>query len=330
MPRKRSAPRLWLDKKRHQWVIRDGKNFIRTGCSEGEHEPAQKQLAKYLAKKWEPEIVASPLVADILAVYAREHVPKTRSISNTLYNIQSLSTFWDDKRLADVTPEATRSYAMGRTAAAARRDLEVLGAAISYWHQHKAPVVRPTIVLPRRNTPRERWLTRSEAARLLWAARRNERLRRFILLGLYTGSRSGVVLDTRWDWVDWDSGVLRRRAARAAQSATKRTPPVKLGRRIFAHLRRWYRLDQVVGAEYVVHVDGKRMRKMTDAFERAVQRAGLEDVHPHILRHTRATWLVQSGVSLWECAGALGMTVQILERTYGHHSPEYQKNAAEV
>lgn len=40
--------------------------------------------------------------------------------------------------------------------------------------------------------------------------------------------------------------------------------------------------------------------------------------------------MMQQGVDLWEAAGALGMSVKILEDTYGHHHPDFQKRAAEV
>jgi integrase len=59
-----------------------------------------------------------------------------------------------------------------------------------------------------------------------------------------------------------------------------------------------------------------------------VRLAGLDDlVTPHFLRHTCATWLVQAGVDLWEVAGFLGMTVEIIQRVYGHHAPDYMENA---
>ncbi|HEX4041815.1 MAG TPA: tyrosine-type recombinase/integrase, partial [Xanthobacteraceae bacterium] len=67
------------------------------------------------------------------------------------------------------------------------------------------------------------------------------------------------------------------------------------------------------------------------SFAAAVRDAGLGvDVTPHILRHTCATWLMQKGVDLWDAAGFLGMTVQQLEATYGHHHPDYQRDAAEA
>ena len=36
---------------------------------------------------------------------------------------------------------------------------------------------------------------------------------------------------------------------------------------------------------------------------------------------------MQRGVSLWVAAGVLGMTVKQLEETYGHHHPDFQKEA---
>lgn len=47
------------------------------------------------------------------------------------------------------------------------------------------------------------------------------------------------------------------------------------------------------------------------------------------LRHTRATWGMQAGANKWELAGFLGMTLETLEKTYGHHHPDYQKEGAD-
>jgi integrase len=64
-------------------------------------------------------------------------------------------------------------------------------------------------------------------------------------------------------------------------------------------------------------------------FRNVVRDAGLgEDVTPHTLRHTAATWLMQGGTDLWIAAGFLGMSVETLERTYGHHHPDFQAQAA--
>ena len=52
----------------------------------------------------------------------------------------------------------------------------------------------------------------------------------------------------------------------------------------------------------------------------------------HALRteamHGRLTWLMQAGVNIWEAAGYAGMSAEMLERVYGHHSADFQSTAA--
>ena len=52
------------------------------------------------------------------------------------------------------------------------------------------------------------------------------------------------------------------------------------------------------------------------SWSKVLEIAGLDDsegkVTPHIMRHTRATWLMQAGIDPWEAAGHLGMNVQTL------------------
>jgi hypothetical protein len=39
---------------------------------------------------------------------------------------------------------------------------------------------------------------------------------------------------------------------------------------------------------------------------------------------------MQRGVDKWEAAGFLGMSVDMLERVYGHHHPDFMRSAAEA
>jgi integrase len=85
-------------------------------------------------------------------------------------------------------------------------------------------------------------------------------------------------------------------------------------------------MDAELGARYVCHYQGTKVRKLRRSWDTARTAAGLgKDVVPHTLRHTAATWLMQRGVKLWEAAGYLGMTEAILNDTYGHHHPDHQK-----
>jgi integrase len=331
MPRSAKGPRLYLDSKRQQWIIRDRASFVRTGCPTDDIKGAEKALQEYLGAKHQPRSGPDPLIADVLLAYSRDHLPHTKSAAKAASNISALAAWWGARRVSGVTSANCRAYAAIKTPSAGRRDLETLAAAIHYWHKEHGPLAAvPTLVLPEKTARRERWLTRSEAAQLLWASRRLQHLNRFIMIGLYTGSRSGVILSMRWDQIDFGRGVMMRLPSGQVEDARKRAPPVRLAARFLSRLRRWKAADdQRIG--WVCHYDGVKVTKLRRSWANAVQRAGLDDkVTPHTLRHTRATWLMQAGVDVWEAAGHLGMSPQMLQQTYGKHSPEFQKNAAEV
>lgn len=275
------------------------------------------------------------MIADVLSVYGSEVAAHRKSARNISYNIGNLLNWWGDKSAADISKKSCREYAATKTPSAAGADLKVLKAAIRHWHEEYGPLpFIPTFWLPAENPPKDRYLTRPEAARLLWFARPYQHLRRMILLGLYTGSRPGVILALRWDQVDFRNRMLSRVPAGTTQDEKKRAPKVKLGRRILAHLKRWRRIDR--DADYVCRFVG--LNKMTGrpvddphgAWRRVVKLAGLKGVTRHTLRHTRATWMMQAGVPIWEAAGFLGMTVKTLERVYGHHDPAHQERAANI
>jgi integrase len=329
MPRKSKGPRLYLDRDRKQWAIRDGSRFVRTGCAESDHEGAQKQLAEYIARKYRPAAVASPILADVLLVYAKEWLPRTRAKDKAAHNISNLTPFWGAKRADDVNAENCNAYAKDRPPAAARRDLEVLRAALLYWNKHKKALSRiPAFILPEKSQPRERWLTQAEARKLRKAAMQYPHLYRFVILGLKTGSRSGVLLGLRWDQVDLARGIMDRKALGETEASNKRKPPVRLGRSLVRLMRRWKAKDGKI--QHVVHYEGLPIKKLRRSWAAACKSAGLTDVSPHTLRHTRATWLMQAGIDLWEAAGSLGMSVNVLTRVYGKHSPDFQSRAAEV
>lgn len=332
MPRRAKGPRLYLDRGRGEWVIRDGQRFVRTGCAERSRDDAERALASYLGRKHRPEAGQNPLIADVLLAYGSEVAPHLRTAKDISYQLGSLRKWWGAKRISEITARNCRAYAAGRPASSARKDLQKLQAALRHWHKEYGPLPSvPLVTAPPEPAPRERWLTRAEAARLLWGARRVPHLRRFILLGIYTGSRSSVLREVQWSWIDFETRIMLRRAPGAAERDKKRRPPVRLGSRILSHLRRWKRLDGDAG-RYVVHYNGKPIREaFRSSWGRAVAAAKLNrGVTPHTLRHTRATWLMQAGIDIWEAAGALGMSVKTLERVYGHHHPDWQGSSAEV
>ena len=176
---------------------------------------------------------------------------------------------------------------------------------------------------------RERRLSDDEYAALgaaLGAAERKEiwpaavAATRFLAL---TGWRKGEALGLRWAEVD-----LARRTATLADSKTGRSIR-PLSHAAYDVLRA---LPRMAGELVFPATRGDgRMSGFPKLWARIAKLGALPaDVTPHVLRHSRATWLLQRGVDPWQAAGHLGMTVGTLTRTYGHHSPTWQKDAAEV
>lgn len=371
MPRPRKGPRLWFRPERFDkagkrisngvWIIIDGTKHVSTGCDEGETEAAQHALARYAVEQFQPprreRDIEQIKVAEVLAIYdadCREKQANKRTFDGRLLR---LNEFFGDMFLADVNGQTSRSYTKARGSdGGARRDLEDLRAAINHHAKeglHRG-VVR--VALPRKGPPKERWLTRSEVARLVWACWRHKEVQRrhrgkdagkslptkkrplqhvarFILIAAYTGSRAGAIAAASpyrkegHAWVDLDGGLFYR-LPEGHRATNKRQPPVPIAPHLLAHMRRW-KQRKISTSHFIEHA-GKPVLEVNKGFAKAVQMAALDGkVTPHTLRHTAATWLMQNGVEIWEAAGYLGMSEETLRKVYGHHHPDYMRGAAE-
>jgi len=357
--------------RRHaNWVIRDGTRFVRTGCARGDRADAERRLAEYIASKYQVSRDRSRhpseiLVLDVLNIYLADKGAKHTRPEETKQRILTLADFWQPRTLADVNGQTCRKYVEWRrkqtikcfkrgkrrvTEATARRELEDLRAAINYHRREGLCSEIVAVALPEKSAGRETWLTRSQAAGLLWAAWRAKQIMRdevterevgrhiarFILVALYTGTRHAAICGAALrpavgrGHVDLDRGVFHR-GAKGARKTKKRQPPVRLSDRLLAHLRRWEQLG--IATHAVIEWNGKPVRSVRKGFAAAARAAGLpttgpDKITPHVLRHTAATWAMQNGADLWQTAGMLGMTVEMLQERYGHHHPDFQLDAA--
>jgi integrase len=359
MPRPSKGARLYFRASDGYWYIRDGQRLRSTGCVEGDRGGAEKALGEYLAKKHTPRFGHGDpdevTILDVLLLYSQQRAPQTERPGMIASAVIPLGEFWKGKRVSDITPGTCRSFVKWRTGQpqarykdpataprvgdqTARRELETLSAAIGYAYKERKLRYLVPVDLPKKSEPRTRWLTRGEVARLLWACWRGEQgrsrhLARFILLGLYTGTRYRAMLRLRWmpstdsGWVDLDRAIIYRKGSGETQT-TKRRTPVPISGRLLAHLRRWRRSSSTHVIEYAGLPIADNIKR---SWRTARIGAGLgEEVTPHILRHTFATWAVQDGVPLGKVAGALGTTERMVDQTYGHHSPERLRDVVDA
>lgn len=321
---------------------------------------AEIRLQDYLTRKHDPVRAAKaesadPFIADILSLYLGHMAERQARPADLRGRIRRLAAFWGTRRSSAITPTSCAAYAAERGDNPARRELEDLRAALRFAWRERIIANPIPVTLPAPAQARERWLTRSEVARLLWAAwrlREKQRSRkhdisaervetsrftarhvaRFILVALYTGTRAGAVCSAAirptvgHGYVDLERGVFYRRPP-GQRVTKKRKPPVGLDMRLLAHLRRWE--ARGLSQKFVVEWNGAPVERVHKAFRRVRDAAGLgPEVTPHILRHTAATWGMQNRADRFELAGMLGMTVETLENVYGHHHPDHNRGAA--
>jgi integrase len=374
MPRPSKGARLYLRRKAGReavYVIIDGAHEESTGFNQANFKKAEVKLHEYLASKQSNGVSdSSPdqnLAAEMLAYYYDHRAPQTAKPELIGYHIANLLPYWGAKTIPDITPETCRGYVTWRcsqimpqakktpkfvSVATARRELETLQAAINYFHRQKRLPPTVPLDLPEKSEPKERWLKRDEAARLLWAARglRAPHLTRFILTGLYTGSRKAVILGLRWlpstdsGWIDLEHGVIYRKGP-AQKKTNKKRPAIRIPARLLPHLKRWAAIDargyqsgrmRIAGkAEkpltHLITYKGDPIKDIDNAFGRARTLAGLgPEVTPHTLRHTLATWAMQGGAEPWEAAGFAGMSLKVMQSTYAHHSPDHQLSVSKA
>lgn len=371
MPRPSKGARLWLRPERRKdgrlvapatWLILDGGRQHSTGCAKGEIAAAEKRLAEHISSKHVATRATRSAdqitVADVLSIFIDDHRDRQANKSAFDGRIARLNDWWGAKPLSAIGQRTCADYAASRgSPGGARRDLEDLRAAVRYHAKkgyHREVI---DVELPDKGEARDRWLTRSEVARLLWTCwryREQQRrhrgpdkgltlptdkqplrhIARFILIGLYTGTRAGAIATASpvkaegRSWVDLDAGIFYR-LARGKKATNKRQPPVPLPPRLLAHMRRWRRVDP--GMQHFVEWRRRPVLSVKTGFSRAVALAELDgNVTPHTLRHTAATWLMLQGVPIWEAAGFLGMSTQMLTIVYAHHDPQHLRFAADA
>ncbi|WP_176721968.1 tyrosine-type recombinase/integrase [Bradyrhizobium sp. LMTR 3] len=261
--------------------------------------------------------------------------------------VLDLGEFFAEDTIGDLNGQRQRDYAKQRgSQSAARRDLETLAAAINYYVRDMVGGVQTLFrpVLPEAVPARERWLTRSEAASLILAAWRkrcdhdgvekgrhtSRHIARFILVGLYTGTRAGAICGAALiatigrGHVNLETGQFRRLAYGKKQN-NKRQPTVDLPPRLLAHMRRWERLG--ISNKAVVEYQGEPVQRVSNGWDGVVEKAGLATevkelkVIPHTLRHTAISWYLRSGVPVDKVSDYCGVSIQIIKKVYGHHIP---------
>jgi integrase len=176
--------------------------------------------------------------------------------------------------------------------------------------------------MPETPPARERHITLEEFNRLVDACALPH-VKLFYLLGWYTAGRASAILQLTWDRVDFERGQIRLSKGQGRQ---KGRATVAIADRLRAALME---AREARTTDYVVEWAGQPVKSVARSFGTARKLAKIEDVSPHVLRHSAAVRMVENGVPLEVVGQYLGHTdLKVTYRVYARFSPTFMKGAA--
>jgi integrase len=329
----------------------NGRTVRRSTQIRRENDP-RKERAKAIRAGWVLEAAeekkngpklrkaTGPIFDELMVLYLDGPSLEKRSHERDLYSFKQLAPAFQGRELASLTGTDARGYIDKRktevSAATVNKEVGLFRAAIN-WARKELEWNIPNPFEGRKlrePAGRSRWLTQAEAAALIQAAEKVPKaghVADFIRLGLYTGMRPGEILGLEWSRVDLSRNLIYLGTDDQKNGKMGSVPLNERAREaIIARAR--FRASNCPASSWVFcNRDGVRIASIKKGFASACRLAGLEDVHPHDLRRTFGSWLVQSGVPIQTVSALLRHSdIRITDRVYAHLSPDSLREAAAV
>lgn len=274
-------------------------------------------------------------VSIALDLYFKEHISiKAVARKRFEYAQDALVRHIGETLLCDIDIPACREYAEERRAegvgdSTIRRELGTLQAAVNHavkWRRLSL-ADKPSIELTEESAARPIWLFKEELALFLeTAAIHDRRVFRFLQLAYHTGSRKRAVETLPWGRVDLESRRIDLQDPDTVLTK-KRRPIVPISEKMAEELRGMK--SKAITPFVLVNDDDIRPafnRVASVANLTMLEKSGLREagrLTPHVLRHSRATHLLQENKSPWAVANLLGDSLQTVLKVYGHTCSDY-------
>jgi integrase len=326
-----------------QWWDSEAGRSRRVSSGTRDEAEARQFLADFIASQSAPLQPEAVTVGSILAGYEQARLPKVQGketlklvvaaltrhlgpLSVEHLSASAISTYQDNRRREGLRG-ANKAHRKARVLSDGTllRELGALRAALTWATRQSPPWIdhAPHIEMPSSPPPRHRWLTVAEAERLLAGAELNH-IKLFIALGLFTAARASAILGLTWDRVDLAARTIDLGAGHGHKRRQRNLPINALLLPLLTEAK------EATTNRYVVEYRSGPLVSIKSGFRAACRRAGLKDVTPHVLRHTSVTHMIQRGVSFQVVAAYAAMSVRMVEERYGHHSPDYLREASDA
>ncbi len=254
------------------------------------------------------------------------------------YSLQRMRPHFAGRDMRNLKRADIRAYIKARagdgvTPSTVARELRFLGAAINWVRLEldRADIPNPaqSVGIQEPET-RIRWLRQCEAAALIEAARlhaKRPHLPEFIGLALHTGMRKMELLALRWAAVDWQRRVITLEGVSTKNGRRRVVPLNDAAVQALKAMRAWVTRHHGQSPYVFATSNTGHMVNVQKGFKAACERARIDDLRVHDLRHTFASWLVVAGVDLYVVRELLGHSSIAVTERYAHLSPDSGRRA---
>ena len=285
-----------------------------------------RRLGEVRAKTYiNPRSLVVTTFAAAVTEFLKEHKTKT---DYTEHATKAAKAYFGEKALGDLRPgdfDSFRRSLQDRNlgASTVRKYMTAAGTLLEWARRKGFVTVNPSadVEKPAEPTHKVRFLTYEEWVKLDAAA--PPWLRPLLTFAVASGARLKEIVGLRWDEVDLAGGMIH--FGEDNKTGKPRTIPLndtlrQIVKDQIRHVRSPYVFVDSEGFSYTGDVARNRISKRTTALAESL---GLEGAGFHTLRHTAASWMVQTGEPIAKIQAVLvhaGIQTTI---KYAHLKPEH-------
>ena len=282
-----------------------------------EYEAEAKALRSFPDRKRHLDIWRKAFGADLLSNITPERIAKVRA------RLLSEETRHGTRATGNREVDAKR-VKRTRSGPTVNRYIATLSACLGFgvkplgWLERN-PCER--VSKSKENPGRVRFLDDDELRRLLTACRPHADLYLAVVLSLTTGARQSEIMSLRWPQIDFARRVITLRQGTTKNDDARALP---LSGEAVTLLQERSKVRNLRDDRVFPPVSDKaEVRNLREGWDRALKTAGITDFRWHDLRHTAASYLAMSGVSMVEIAKILGHRTLAMVARYAHLDPTH-------
>jgi integrase len=274
-----------------------------------------------------------PSMADLAKEYLETHAEsKKKSHKQDRRMLEKIILKrWPDKRIEEISTYDIQylHHELKKTPYVANRVRSLLSKMFNVAIQWKWLGSNPVNGVQKyQEQKRDRWLNEEELQRLwdVLETYHSQRVSRAIWLLVLTGSRCNEVLGATWDQFDLDKGVWTKPSHNTKQKRIEHLPLSSQA----IDLLKVMKEEGVEKYLFPGNIPGQPLKDIKKAWNTIRNKANLPNVRIHDIRHTYASHLVSSGLSLSIVGKLLGHTQAATTQRYAHLADAPLRQATEL